>query len=145
MVGMYVPRLLDGSMVFRLLLLVASAVVLVAYLRKRHRAVSAIVFVLGGWFIAILPGTLRAMSADLSGYGDVCREWNHVDLPDWVFSVYIYFDVRSGTPMSLLGMLCGAVLLTLGGYVVRRFFIRDGQKGTAELDGSNLRGTVSSH
>jgi hypothetical protein len=142
MIGMYGPRLLDVDLWFRLLLVVAAAVALVAHLRRRQGTAVAIFSVLGGSIIAVVPGIMRCLSRDLRGFGDMCRAWNGVDLPDGFFAVYRYFDIGPGIGISLLGMVCGSLLLLGAGFFVRKLSQPDGRKGVAHIDNRDVGASV---
>ncbi len=118
MFAFYVPRLLDPEAMFLFLLPVGLAVAMVYYLWERYSFCLALTFVVVGWAIATLPGLLLAIQCDLGWYGDTCREWNHVDLPDGVFSAYMYFYVDLGIVFSCLGIVVGAAALRVGGWLL---------------------------
>jgi len=139
MIGAYVPQLLNSGLLIRMALLTAAAIALVTYLRQRHGTFVAIVFVLGGSNVAVLPGIVQSLSGDLAGWGDACRERNQVDLPDWFFALYLYFDIGLGTLMSLLGMVCGSVALVAGGCLVRPSSHTDSQNRNSGLGTSGTR------
>jgi hypothetical protein len=135
MFGMYVPQLFDITLILRLTLLAALAVILVNYLRKRYGTVLAAVFVGGGWIVATAFGVAFFVSFDRDGFGDVCREWNHANLPDWFWSLYSYFDVARGTVVSFFGIVGGATLLAASGYVRRRLLSKAAGRDIADLGG----------
>jgi hypothetical protein len=134
MIGLYAPRLLDSGLLIRLALLTAAAIALVTYLRQSYRTLVAIVFLLGVSSIGVLPGTVRSLGADLAGYGDICRQWNHVDLPDWFVAFLVWFDVGPGFGVSLLGMVCGSIMLLAVRRVILRFFRANGQAEMTRLE-----------
>jgi hypothetical protein len=139
---MYVPRLLDLTLIFRLALLATLAVILVGHLRKRYGTLIAAVFVGGGWILAVIPDITLSVSFEQGGFGDICRESNHVNLPDWFWSLYVYFDVARGAVVSFLGIVCGAVLLAASGYVRGRLLSKAAGRNVANLSGGKGNDTT---
>jgi hypothetical protein len=142
MFGMYVPRLFDGTLILRLALLATLAVILVHHLRKRHGAVLAAVFVGAGWILAVILDITLSVSFDQGGFGDICRESNHVNLPDWFWSLYVYFDVARGAVVSFLGIVCGAVLLAASSVVKRCLGLKVAGRDIPDLAGGKGNDTA---
>lgn len=118
---LYIPKLADSSIPIRAIVIVALAIALVVYARQRWGTAHATAFVVGGWVAAVVPSIVVALSEDLGGYGDWCREVNHSTLPDGCFAVFAYFDVGWGTPASVAGLVCGWLLLEGLGWISSRF------------------------
>lgn len=110
-VAMYWPRLTSFSVWFRVALIFAAAFTLFRFCKPRFGAVLSIVALAAGCSLTISYGVASALTDDLGDYGDLCRDWNPVPLPDWCFSLFMFFDVGYGSILSLLGLLAGATVL----------------------------------
>ena len=117
--GAYIPRLSNsGDLIFRLFLLVIAGTALVMYSRQRQRTWVSLAAVSLGLILAVVPPVVFSTFAMSDGYGDFLREENQVDLPDWFFALFVYFDVGWETLSSLVGMFAGCILLRIGSAVL---------------------------
>jgi hypothetical protein len=112
-VAMYWPRLTSFSVWFGVALIFAAALTLFRFCKPRFGAVSSIVALAAGCALTISNGVASAITDDLGDYGDLCRDWNSVSLPDWCFSLFMFFEVGYGSILSLLGLLAGAMVLAV--------------------------------
>ena len=133
MFGLYIPQLFEPDLIARLALLAALAVILVHYLRQRHGTVLAVLFVGGGWILASTSDIMCSVSFDLGRLGDAYRGCNQVNLPDWFWALHWYFAVGRGGVVSLLGIVGGAVLLAVSGYIRDRLLQEDKEQCIAGL------------
>jgi hypothetical protein len=131
MFGVYVPQLLDSTLIARLALLATLAAILVHHLRIRHGTLLAEIFVGGGWTVGIAWDIANAVSFDLGPLGRAYRDIDHVNLPDWLWSIHFYFAVGRGAVASMLGIVCGALLLVAWGYVRGCRLLKDGGRSCA--------------
>src|SRR5262245_26093894 len=118
--AMYIPRIGEGTLLLRFLLVGAALAAIIVYARQRWGMVASVVAVAGGLTIALMPQLIAALFVDLGGYGDLCRQANHVPLPDWLFVIIAYFDVGWGMLVLLAGALAGCLMLECLGRFLRR-------------------------
>ena len=109
-IAMYWPRLTSLSVWFGLALIIVAALVLFRFCRPRFGTRFSALALLLGWALSISHGVATAITDDLGDYGDLCRDWNSTSLPDWCFSLFMFFDTGYGSILSLLGLLAAVVV-----------------------------------
>jgi hypothetical protein len=116
--AVYVPR--SEELVSRLFFLSLLWIVLAFFGRREFGWLTSFVVILFGGLLAVLPELLRACSANLGQYGDICREWNHSNFGDGFWAAVTYFHVEWGSIHAIAGMICGLFVMIIGRIVLNR-------------------------